>query len=173
MRNDIGTLKSRHKKLPFYGVSKTVEGVTTTAFYRMTGFTSLPQNKNPQEYNRQYIDEDFQRSDIMGYAPVIPYNFDRHDGNKVHDDIVDITDNEKIGADAVRTLIVVDIDDGSAIQRDYSVMPDGEGDDINVYTYSGNFKAQGEKVMGTATSSDNWQTITFTETANGTGTGNP
>ena len=76
------TLKSRHKKLPFYGVSKTVEGVTTTTFYRMTGFTSLPQNKNPQEYSRQYVDEDFQRSDIMGYAPQIPYNFDRHDGNK-------------------------------------------------------------------------------------------
>lgn len=163
MRNDIGTLKSRHKKLGFYGVSKTVEGVTTTTFYRMTGFTSLPQNKNPKEYTRQYVDEDFERSDLMGYAPQIPYNFDRHDGNKVHEDIVNITDKELIGADAVRTLIVVDIDDGTAIQRDYSVIPDGEGSDINVYSYTGNFKANGDKIFGTATSSDNWQTITFTE----------
>lgn len=171
--NDIGKLKSRHKKVAYYGVPKTVEGVTTVTFYRMTGFTSLPQNKNPKEHTRQYVDEDFERSDIVGYAPVIPYNFDRHDGNKVHEDIVNITDNELIGADAVRIIIVADLDDSTAIQRNYSVIPDGEGDDINIYTYSGNFKANSEKVMGTATSSDNWQTITFTESVTGTGTGNP
>lgn len=167
--NDIGRLKSRHRKVAFYGVTTTSGQTTTTTFYRMTGFTSLPQNKNPKEHTRQYVDEEFERSDIVGYAPEIPYNFDRHDGNAVHDDIVDITDNELIGADAVRTLIVVDIDDGSAIKRDYSVIPDGEGDDINIYTYSGNFKANGAKIHGTATSSDDWQTITFTESASGTG----
>lgn len=170
-RNNIGTLKSRHKKVAFYGVPSTEEaGYSLT---RMTGFTSLPQNKNPQEYSRQYVDEDFQRSDIMGYAPEIPYNFDRHDGNKVHEDIVDITDNEKIGADAVRIIVVVDIDTGEAIMREYSVLPNGEGSDINVYTYEGTFKACGEKIKGTATSTDNWKTITFTTTTNGSGTGTP
>lgn len=163
MPTNIGTLKSRHKKVAFYGVPTTSGGTTTITYHRMTGFTSLPQNKNPKDYTRQYVDEDFERSDIMGFAPEIPYNFDRHDNNAVHDDIVNITDKELIGADAVRTIIVVDLDDSTAIKRDYSVIPNGEGSDINVYSYDGNFKANGEKAFGTATSADSWMTITFTE----------
>ena len=48
-----------------------------------------------------------------------------------------ITDGELIGDDAVRSIIVVDIDTGAAVKRDYAVIPSTEGDNINIYTYSG------------------------------------
>ena len=82
----------------------------------------------------------------------------------VQDDIVKIHDEELIGDDAVRNIVVVDVETGEAVQRSYAVIPSTEGDNINVYTYSCNFKTKGELIQGTATSSDDWQTCTFTET---------
>ena len=32
---------------------------------------------------------------------------------------------------------------------------------MDAYTYTGNFRSKGEKVTGTATTADDWQTITF------------
>ena len=86
----------------------------------------------------------------------------RHSEDNVHKDIMDITNRELIGDDAVRSVVVVDTETSKAIQRDYSVIPSTEGDNVNIYTYSGSMKCCGEKVLGTATSSDGWQTITFT-----------
>lgn len=136
--------------------------VTTTTNFRMTKFTSMNQSKNPQKYQRQYVDEDFQRSDVVGYAPTIPYNFDYHYLNQVHTKIKEITDNELTGDDAVVQIIWVDTISGDAYKRDYAVVPDTEGDNLNAYTYSGNFEARGEIIHGTATSSDDFRTITFT-----------
>lgn len=42
------------------------------------------------------------------------------------------------------------------------MLPDEEGDGFEAYCYTGSFKANGEKVFGTARSSDGWQTLTFT-----------
>lgn len=150
----------RHKILTFYGIPDE-EG--SVKFVRMPKFTQLSQSKNPIEYNRQYVDEPFQETDVVGYSPSIAYAFDKHTGYEVQQDIVKITDEELLGDDAVRTIIIVNVDTGAAIKRDYAVIPSTEGDNINIYTYSGTFKCKSEKVLGKADSKDNWQTITFTE----------
>lgn len=156
----------RCDKLAFYGV-KSENGEVT--YKRMTGFTEITTSKEPKEYKRQYVDEEFETSDVVGYSPSISYNFDRFSGNDVHEDIVKITDEELLGKDAVRTIIVVDLksadenDECDAICRDFSVIPDSEGGSTDAYTYSGSFKANGPKKKGKAVSDDEFETITFTE----------
>ena len=157
------SLFKRCDKLAFYGVPKD-DG--TVIFKRMTGFTEISTSKNPKEYKRQYVDEEFEKSDVVGYSPQIAYSFDRFSGNDVHDDIVKITDDELLGTDAVRTIIMVDMKSGNegqykAISRNFSVIPDSEGSSMDAYTYSGSFKANSVKTSGTAVSSDEWETITF------------
>ena len=154
----------RHRILAFYGIPGTGSTVT---YRRMEKFTQFAHSKNPIEYSRQYVDEPFQQTDVVGYNPSISYAFDKHRNNPVLEDIVDITNNEKLGDDAVRTIIIVDTDNGEAYKRDYAVIPNSEGDNINVYTYSGTFKCKGELIKGTAATTDDYQTITFTETAAG------
>lgn len=154
------SIVARHKKVAFYGVLSS-DGIEK--FLRMPKFTQLSQSKNPIEHNRQYVDELFQETDVIGHSPSISYAFDLHRNCEVQQDIVNITDNELIAEDAVRNIVIVDLDEGTAIKRAYAVIPSTEGDNINVYTYSGTFKCKGEKILGTATSSDGWQTITFTE----------
>lgn len=152
----------RHKVLAFYGVPAASGGTVT--YTRMQKFTQLSQSKNPIEYSRQYVDEPFQQTDVMGYAPSLDYAFDRHSGNAVLTDLMMIADQELVGEEAVRSIILVDVETGAAIKRDYSVIPGTEGDNINIYTYSGTIKCRGDKVHGTAVSEDGWQTVTFTET---------
>lgn len=158
------SIVARHKKVAFYGVLSS-DGMEK--FLRMPKFTQLSQSKNPIEHNRQYVDEPFQETDIIGCSPSISYAFDLHRNCEVQKDIVNITDNELIADDAVRNIVIVDLDEGTAIKRAYAVIPSTEGDNINVYTYSGTFKCKGEKIHGTATSDDNWQTITFTPETSG------
>ena len=85
------------------------------------------------------------------------------DAPTVLTDIVGITDGELCGADAVREIITVDTETGDAFKRSYTVSPGSEGDDAQIYKYSGSFKANGEQIKGTAASSDEWMTVTFTE----------
>lgn len=155
-------ISKRSDKLAFFGEDK------VSTFTRMRGFTEFSMSKNPVEYSRRYIDEKTERNDVVAYAPSISYSFDRFAGDSVHDQLVDIADNEKVGADAVRYIVIVDLSDEadqkSAYMREWTVIPDSEGDDTDAYTYSGSLKANGEIVAGTAVSDDNWQTITFTET---------
>lgn len=119
-------------------------------FIRMQYFTSMAKNANPKEYSRSYVDVDGEVSDVTGYAPSIGYSFDRYKGNKVHDEIIKITDGELTGTDAVREILIVDMttkeDSGGqydALLRPYAVIPDAEGDNNDAYTYSGNFKSNG------------------------------
>lgn len=159
----MGEIVARHKILSFYGVKTTTEGVTTTTYHRMKYFTQLSQSKNPQEYSRKYVDEATQRTDVTGFAPEISYGFDKHRNDPVLTDIVKITNEELYGADAIREIINVDTVTGEAFKREYTVSPGSEGDDANIYKYSGSFKANGEQIKGTATSSDDWKTVTFAE----------
>lgn len=156
----------RHKKLVFVGVKTGGQSGSVTITYRRAHkFTALSHSKNAQEYARQYVDEPFQQTDVVGYAPSFDYGFDKYTGDAVQGEIIRITDNELLGDDAVLSIIVVDTEGDSthvAYQRDYSVIPGSEGDNINVYTYSGTMKAHGSAVKGTATTSDDWETITFT-----------
>ena len=136
----------------------------------MQGFTDMSKSLNPKEYSRQYVDEEFEQTDVVGFSPSIAYGFDQYLGNAVHDELVKLTDNEAIGTAAVRTIVVVDFtkptdnpDEYQATARDFSVIPDSEGGSMDAYTYSGNFKVKGSKIDGTATSTDDWLTLEFVE----------
>ncbi len=161
----LGKLVNRHEKLAFYGVKS--EGGAVT-YHRMCAFTKMDTSKNPVEYSRRYIDESFEQTDVVAFSPSIAFSFDRFNGNPVHDDIVSISDNELLGTDAVRSIIVADLStlkNGicSAVKRDFSVIVDTEGDSTDAYTLSGTFNTKGEKVFGTATVSDDGQILEFTE----------
>lgn len=150
----------RSGKVAFYGVPSE-EGKYT--YHRMKGFTTLSTEKNPKEYSRQYVDEASERTDVVGYSPSMSFGFDRAKGNAAHDDIISIFDNEKLGADAIRPIVIVDIasEGKNAVMRMFSVIPSTEGDGTDAYTYSGTFKAAGDKQLGIATTTDEWQTVTF------------
>lgn len=153
----------RSKVLAFYGVPHQ-GGETEFTFHRMKGFDNITTSKNPKEYSRQYVDEEFEQTDVVGYTPSVEFEFDRFADDPVHDDIVDIFNNEKTGDGAVRPVIMVDTvsADNSAVKRDFAVIAKSEGEGTEMYTYSGSLRVKGEKIFGTASSSDGWQTCTFT-----------
>ena len=154
----------RYKKLAFFGVPETnIGGSVSYVFYRMKGFDEISTSKNPREYSRQYVDEEFEQTDVVGYNPSM-------DISKIiellkNNDIIEIFNKEKVGADAVRPIIMVDMasDEKSAIKRDFAVIAENEGSGLDAYKYSGTLRVKGEKVFGTATSDDDWQTCTFVE----------
>lgn len=155
----------RHERLAFMNVA-TGEGADN--YVRMTGFTQLSEQKNPEEYSRQYVDEPTERTDVVGYSPAKAYSFDRHTNTPVHERIADITDNEKLGTETHVDILTVDMweagDSKPAYVRTYSVIPDTNDDGTDALIYSGTFKVSGNIIKGTATSNDNWKTATFTPT---------
>ena len=163
--NKILDIMKRSDKVAFYGVPSGDDGTYT--FHRMKGFDEISTAKNPKEYSRQYVDEEFEQTDVVGYTPSISFGFDRIKANAVHDDIIAIYNEEKCGADAVRPIIMVDVADGSAIRRDFAVVAESEGSGTDAYKYSGSFRVKGDKIVGTASSEDEWQTVTFVETSSG------
>ena len=141
-------LVTRDKKVAFMAVA----GATDETYTRMTKFTEMSKSSNANEYSRKYVDQPGEDSDVTGYSPSYSYAFDQYVGNAVHDDIV-------------KMIIVVDFTqpgttDGSykAKKREYSVIPDSDGDDENTYTYSGDLKSKGVSTDVIVTSSDNWKT---------------
>ncbi len=159
-------LVKRSRKVAFMNVSTTA----IANFLRMTKFTEISKSKNPTEYSRTYVDEDGEVTDVTGYSEEISYNFDLHVGNLAHQKIVDITDNEKTGADALVQILQVDftkpVGDGyEARLRTYSVVPDAEGDSTEAYTYSGAFRKNSNMTIGVATMNADNTVATFTANA--------
>lgn len=155
-------LVKRSRKVAFMDVSTT----SIANFLRMTKFTEISKSKNPTEYSRSYVDEDGEVTDVTGYSEEISYNFDLHVGNLVHEKLVDITDNEKTGADALVRILQVDFTKpkGSGYEarlRTYSVVPDAEGDSTDAYTYSGAFRKNSNMAIGTATMNADNTVATF------------
>lgn len=155
----------RHEKVAFFGV-KGAEGQVT--YHRMRGFTELSTSKNPKEYSRQYVDESFERTDVVAYATSIGYKFDELEGDAIHADLVSIEENELIGSAAIRDIVIVDMTaagetEGTYVakSRGFTVVPDSSGDSTDAMTHSGTFRANGDTVLGTATTEDGWMTMTF------------
>lgn len=142
-----------------------VEGNNGDDYVRMSGFTEFSVNRNPVEYTRKYIDERNERSEVVGYSPSIRYSFDLMSDNHAHDKLFQISAFEKTGEEAKVNIIIVDMSleetDKAAICRNWTVLPDAEGDDENIYTLSGTLKANGDAVLGIASSKDNWETCSF------------
>ncbi len=160
----------RSEKLAFMAITTTSGQTTTTTFKRMTGFTEMSVSKNPSEYSRKYVDEDMERSSVAYYSPTISYKYDEEPDNDVHALLAGIADNELCGESTKVTILIVNLASPTAsnsssfdaVKRDYYVIPNSEGDDDNMYTRSGDFKVASENVFGSATTTDAWQTATFT-----------
>lgn len=160
----------RTGKLAFYKC----RGEST--YRRMEGFTEITSSKGTKEYTRQYVDEDFERTDVSGYSPEMSYSFDRYKAHPVLDDIVYITENELIGQAMVRDIVVLDMttavsNNGTTWTaegklRRWAVVPDTDGDTTDCLTYSGTFKCRGEMQDIRATTTDDWQTITVVNVSN-------
>lgn len=137
---------------------------------RMTKFSSLSNSKNPKEYSRQYVDQEFEESDVVGYAPSISYSFDRHTNTPVHETIAKIHDGELTGTETLVDIVVIDLFDpvGSAEgtytarKRTWAVIPDADGDGSDALVYTGSFKAKSSVETGTATLSADGKTLTYT-----------
>ena len=148
-------LVKRSDKVSFLGCLK--DGTET--FNRMRGFTTLSGSKNPTEYSRRYVDEEFETTDVTGYSPSLDFGFDQYTGDPVHEEMVEILDNEKLGTEARRNIVTVDFSqpisgqEGSykAVKREYAIIGDTEGDSMDAYNYSGTFRSTGKRVVGTAT----------------------
>lgn len=159
----MGIVKRSDKK-SFYSVDG--HGI----YERMTGFTEISKSMNPSEYSRKYVDCNFEESDVVGYSPSLTVAFDEHTDNPVHTDIKDIFDYEKTGSDAVRKIVTVDFTQPvsgeenvyAARMREYSIIPESEGSGTEHYAYSATLKSKSEAVFGFASSTDDWQTVTFT-----------
>ena len=159
-------LIKRSDKVSFLGCIS--EGTET--FNRMRGFTTLSGAKNPTEYSRRYVDEEFETTDVTGYSPSLDFGFDQYSGDPVHDEMVKILDNEALGTEARRNIVTVDFSqeagEGSykAVKREYAIIGDAEGDSMDAYTYSGTFRSTGKRIVGTATVDETGAVATFTET---------
>ena len=131
-------------------------------YHRMKGFSALTTNFNPVEYSRQYIDEAFETTDVVAISRSLDFEMDQRKNDQVHEIMVDIIENEKLGDDAVVTLLSVDfteeVEGGfKAVKRDFSVIPESGGDGTEFYKYSGTFRVKGEPVEGYATSEDEFK----------------
>ncbi len=138
----VEKLVKRSEKVAFMNVGTPENPV----FVRMTKFTEISNSKNPQEYSRQYVDEEGEVTDVTGYSEEKTYAFDQHTNNKVHEILSKIADDELTADDAKVEILVVDksdvVSDGvyGARLRTYAVVPDGDGDSTDAYTYGGSFK---------------------------------
>jgi len=164
----INDLTLRHEKVAFMAIKGADDAVTIR---RMVGFTSMSNSRNPTEYTRKYVDEKNERTDITAINTSMGFAFDKFTGNDVHEYLAGIFDNELIGADAVVDIYVVDFTKPTATgenvttfecaHRPFTVVPSSDGDDANTYTYSGDFRSNGDRVKGVATVVDDGLTITF------------
>ena len=135
-------------------------------YVRMQGFTDGGRSLNASTYDRRYIDEKTERSDVTSYSTEIAYAFDRIIDNKVHDLIANVHDNEIVGQTV--EILTVNFNEGDSTEgftsrlRTYSVIPDADGDSTDAYTYSGTFHASGEYKEVKATISSDGVTATLT-----------
>lgn len=163
----------RYNKVAFYGVPAT-QGNTVT-YTRMHGFTDMSESKNSTTYDRKYVDKKTSDVDVTGFAPSISFSFDEQTDDNVCTDITNIIDNEKIGSDAVRSIVVVDFTQSvtgggfKAYERKWSVVADSAGSGTDAFQYSGSFNAKSEIVWGKAVvatpeggDNETAETVTFT-----------
>ena len=158
-------LVKRSDKVSFLGC---VDNGTET-FNRMRGFTTLSGSKNPIEYSRQYVDEEFETTDVVGFSPSVEFGFDQYTEDPVHEEMVEILDGEATGTEARRNIVTVDFSQPvtgggyKATKREYAIIGDADGDSLDAYTYSGTFRSTGKRITGTATLNADSSVATFTE----------
>ena len=136
-------------------------------FNRMRGFKNLANAKNPKEYTRQYVDERSEVTDVVGMSESREFEFDQYTNDPVHNKMVEIFEDEKLGDDAKVSILTVDKNkdaekENNAILRSYTVIPDASGDGVDAYVYTGRFTAAGPAKAVKATISEDGLTATVT-----------
>lgn len=164
----VKQIVKRHQRVAFMNTGTEDAPV----FTRMKNFTDMTNSKNPKEYSRQYVDEEFEESDVVGYAPSIAYSFDRHTNSPVHEKISKIHDGELTGSETLVDILIVDLfamdtetKQCEARRRKYAVIPSDDGSGTDALIYSGTFKAKTAKEECKATVSDDGLTATYVAAA--------
>lgn len=165
-------LVNRSDMKAFYGIPQDMGA----KYVRMRGFTEISESKNPKEYTRQYVDEQFETTDVVGYSPSLSFGFDKYKGDEVLEDLASIIDNELTGTEAQREIIMVDfsspVAEGgfAAKKRTFSIIGDNVGSGHDALVYSGTMRTAGDTINGVATiaepekgNSETVEVITFTE----------
>ena len=138
-----------------------VETTPDGAYTRMKGFTALSISKNPKEYTRQYVDEEGEDTDVVGYSPSMEFALDQRLADVSQKPFIDVIDGEITGDGAKVNIVTVDLSTAAphkAVKRQYVVVAGTEGDGMEAYTYGGSLKAvAGTRVVGTATSTDEFK----------------
>ena len=136
-------------------------GTTETPVWSLIGegFTALSESKNPKTYARKYVHMRNEITDVIGYAPSIPFTADEHTVDPVIAKIKTIYNGELVGADAQVEILTVRTWDAAsegvynAIKRTYSIVCDKEGDGTDALQISGTFYAVSALEAGTFTES--------------------
>lgn len=158
----VKQIVKRHQRVAFMNTGNDEAPV----FTRMKNFTDMTNSKNPKEYSRQYVDEEFEESDVVGYAPSTAYSFDRHTNSPVHEKIAKIHDGELTGSDTLVDILIVDLFTADATgqyearRRKYAVIPSDDGSGTDALIYTGAFKAKTAKEECKATISEDGLTAT-------------
>lgn len=160
----VKQIVKRHQRVAFMNTGTD----NAPVFTRMKNFTDMTNSKNPKEYSRQYVDEEFEESDVVGYAPSIAYSFDRHTNSPVHEKIAKIHDGELTGSDTLVDILIVDLftadkesNQCEARRRKFAVIPSDDGSGTDALIYTGTFKAKSVKEECKATVSEDGQTATY------------
>jgi hypothetical protein len=134
-------------------------GTSTTPVWSLIGegFTSYAENKNPKTYSRKYVHERHERTDVLGYAPSVPFSADVYTVDPVIERIMTIYNGELVGADAQVEIVTsrewdpatTPAGSFNAIKRNYSVVCDKEGDGTEALQIGGTFYAVGAQIEGT------------------------
>ena len=66
------------KSINLLGLQDVLAQMKTEVFNRMRGFTTLSGSKNSIEYSRQYVDEEFETTDVVGFSPSVDFGFDQY-----------------------------------------------------------------------------------------------
>lgn len=132
------------------------ELLTQNEYVRLGGFTEFSMDYNPKEYTRKYIDEDMERTSVTGYQPTISYKFDYCKGEESQLPFIEVFERGAVGDLAKCKIAIADLeaeDSGKYIgkMREFIIIPSREGDDTDVYTFSGTLKADSETKLGYCT----------------------
>ena len=162
MPETTSAVYNRADKVNFMGLT-----LEATTFHRMMGFTENGNTLNSTVYERRYVDEKSARKTVTGYSKEVGYTLDRYTNNDVHDLIAEVHELEE--TDVVVPIVTVDFNQPGtnsgtyyATKRNYSIIPDSDGDGTDAYQYSGTFGANGEITEGLATVAADGKTCTFT-----------
>ena len=104
--------------------------LNATVFQRMKGFTDGGRSLNASTYDRRYIDEKTERSDVIAYATEIAYGFDRIKGDAVTEMLAKVHTDELVGF--TRPIVTVNFNEPvegggfKAKMRNWSVQPDSD-----------------------------------------------